>query len=75
MDEYLRLETLFFCSSNCNFLKFSAQNLSLLPIFFNNFNDVLTTVNTTDICNYNFTKAIEWVSNRVFSVRYFVFSP
>ena len=33
MDEYLRLETLFFCSSNCNFLKFSAQNLSLLPIF------------------------------------------
>ena len=37
-------------------------------------NDVLTTVNTTDICNYNFTKN-HWISNPVFSVRYFAPPP
>ena len=30
MDEYLRFENAIFCSSNCNFLRFSAHNLSLL---------------------------------------------
>ena len=70
------LKALFFCSSKCNFLKFSAYNLSLLLIFFNFyiFNNVLTTVNTTNICNYNFTKN-HWISNPVFSVRYFAFFP
>ena len=29
MDEYLRFENTIFCSSNCNFLRFSAHNLSL----------------------------------------------
>ena len=33
MDEYLRFENAIFCSSNYNFLKFSAHNLSLLLIF------------------------------------------
>ena len=33
MDEYLRFEKAIFCSSNCNFLKFSAHNMSLLLIF------------------------------------------
>ena len=31
-DEYLRFENAIFCSSNCNFLKFSAHNMSLLLI-------------------------------------------
>ena len=49
MDEYLRFENTTFCSSNYNFLKFSAHNMSLLLIFslFFIFNNVLTTVNTT----------------------------
>ena len=34
MDEYLRFENAIFCSSNCNFLRFSAYNLSSLLIFF-----------------------------------------
>ena len=34
MDEYLRFENAIFCSSNCNFLRFSAHNLSLLLISF-----------------------------------------
>ena len=33
MDEYLCFENAIFCSSNCNFLRFSAHNLSLLLIF------------------------------------------
>ena len=33
MDEYLRLENVIFCSSNCNFFNFSAHDLSLLLIF------------------------------------------
>ena len=33
MDEYLRFENAIFCSSNCNFLRFSAHNLSLLLTF------------------------------------------
>ena len=33
MDEYLRFENTIFCSSNCNFLKFSTHNRSLLLIF------------------------------------------
>ena len=33
MDEYLRFENAIFCSSNFNFLRFSAYNLSLLLIF------------------------------------------
>ena len=33
MDEYLHFENAFFCLSNCNFLKFSAHNMSLLLIF------------------------------------------
>ena len=46
MDEYLRFENAIFCSSNCNFLKFSAHNMSLLLIFsLFIFNNVLTTVN------------------------------
>ena len=32
MDKYLRFENAIFCSSNCNFLKFSAHNMSLLVI-------------------------------------------
>ena len=34
MDEYLRFENAIFCSSNCNCLRFSAHNLSLLLFFF-----------------------------------------
>ena len=34
MDEYLRFENAIFCSSNCNFLRFSAHNLSLLMFLF-----------------------------------------
>ena len=34
MDEYLRFENAIFCSSNCNFFRFSAHNLSLLLFFF-----------------------------------------
>ena len=34
MDKYLRPENATFCSSNCNFLRFSAYNLPLLLIFF-----------------------------------------
>ena len=33
MDEYLRFENAIFCSSNFNFFRFSAHNLSLLLIF------------------------------------------
>ena len=33
MDEYLRFENAIFCSSNCNFMKFSTHNMSLLLIF------------------------------------------
>ena len=48
MDKYLRFENTIFCSSNCNFLRFSAHNLSLLLNFnFYIFNNVLTTVNST----------------------------
>ena len=49
MEEYLRFENAIFCSCKCNFLKFSAHNMSLLLIFFSlfYFNNVLTTVNTT----------------------------
>ena len=40
----------FFCSSNCNFLKFSARSLSLLLIFLLFvFNNVLATVNTHNV--------------------------
>ena len=34
MDEYLRFEKAIFCSSNRNFFKFAAHNMSLLLIFF-----------------------------------------
>ena len=48
MDEYLRFENAIFCSSNCNFLRFSAHSLSLLLNFhFFIFNNVLTTLNST----------------------------
>ena len=33
MEEYLRFENAIFCSSNCNFMKLSAHNMSLLLIF------------------------------------------
>ena len=48
MDKYFRFKNAIFCSSNCNVLRFSAHNLSLLLIFLNFFifNNVLTTVNT-----------------------------
>ena len=41
MDEYLRFENAIFCSSNCNFFRFSAHNLSLLLFFFFTFLEVL----------------------------------
>ena len=46
MDEYLHFENAIFCSRNCNFLRFSAHNLSLLLNFhFLIFNiNVFTTV-------------------------------
>ena len=34
MDEYLCSKNATFCSSNYNFMKFSAHNMSLLLIFF-----------------------------------------
>ena len=34
MDEYLHFESTIFCSSNCNFLRFSAHNLSLILLSF-----------------------------------------
>ena len=48
MDECLRFENATFRSSNCNFLRFFAHNLSLL-LNFHSFilNNILTTVNTT----------------------------
>ena len=63
MDKDLRFESAIFCSeSNCNLLRFSAHNLSLLLIFFLLFlfliNNVLTTVNTTDIAITILQKAI-----------------
>ena len=33
MDEYLHFVNAIFCSSNCNFVKFSAHNMFLLLIF------------------------------------------
>ena len=33
MDNYLHFKNAIFCSSNCNFLRFPAYNLSLLLIF------------------------------------------
>ena len=33
MDEYLCFEISIFCSSNCNFWRFSVQNLPLLLFF------------------------------------------
>ena len=33
MDKYLCFENATFCSSSCNFSRFSARNLSLLLIF------------------------------------------
>ena len=50
MDEYLHLKTLFFVQAIV-FFRFSAHNLSLLLIFllFSIFNNVLTTVSTTNI--------------------------
>ena len=33
MDEYLRFENTMFYSSNCNFMRFSAHNMSLLLNF------------------------------------------
>ena len=33
MDKYLRFENAIFCSSNCNFLRFSAHNVSLLLLY------------------------------------------
>ena len=49
MGKFLRFENAIFCLSNCNFWRFSVQNLSLLLVFslFLIFNNVLTTVNTT----------------------------
>ena len=33
MDKYLHFENTIFCSSNCNFLRYSAHNLSFLLNF------------------------------------------
>ena len=33
MDKYLHIENTIFCSSNCNYWRFSAHNMSLLLIF------------------------------------------
>ena len=46
MDEYLRFENTNFCSSNGDFLRFSAHNLSLLL----NFSLFLVLINK---CTYN----------------------
>ena len=50
MDKYMYMyfENTIFCSSNYDFLRFSAYNMSLLLIFFNFFifNNVLTIVST-----------------------------
>ena len=46
MDEYLHFENATFCSSNCDFLRFSAHKLSLLLIFLYFFkSSVIRTVN------------------------------
>ena len=48
MDECWSFQNAIFCLSNCNILRFSAHNLSLLLNFHSFiFNNVLTTVNTT----------------------------
>ena len=41
MDEYLLFENASFCSSNSNFLRFSAHDLSLLLIFTFTFVEIL----------------------------------
>ena len=61
MDEYLRFENAIFCSIFCsiNFFEIFCSQPVFKTNFFNFFifNNVLTTVNTTDTCNYNFTKS------------------
>ena len=49
MEKSFLFENAIFCSSNYNFWRLSAHNMSLLLIFslFFIFNNVLTTVNTT----------------------------
>ena len=77
MDEYLRFENAIFCSSNCKFLKISAHNLSLILIFLT-FLFLIMYLQLSILPTLAITilqKAIEWVSNPVFSVRYFAFFP
>ena len=70
------LKMLFFCSSNWNVFRFSAHNLSLLLIFLLLliFNNVLTTVNTTNIAITILQKNIGYqIQCSVFSI--LLFSP
>ena len=75
MDEYLRFENAIFCSSNCNFLKFSAHNLIFITDF-STFLFLIMHLQLSILTTFSIMilqKAIEWVSNPVFSARYFAF--
>ena len=74
MDEYLRFENAIFCSSNYNFLKFSAHNLSLLLIFLTFLFLIVylqLSIYTTDI----YKKKTLDIKSSVLSVRYYAFPP
>ena len=72
MDEYLRFENAIFCSSNCNFLKIFCSHLSLLLFFTFLFLIMYLQLSIPPTLQLQFYKN-HWISNPVFSVRYFAF--
>ena len=75
MDEYLPFENTIFCSSNCNFLRFSAHNLSLLL----NFSLFLFLINKcTYNCQYHIVELIKYLPpkfNVMFKFTYSKYNP
>ena len=75
MDEYLPFENTIFCSSNCNFLRFSAHNLSLLL----NFSLFLFLINKcTYNCQYHIVELIKYLCpkfNVMFKFTYSKYNP
>ena len=76
MVEYLRFENASFCSGNCNPLRISAHNLSLLLIFFTFlFLRMYLQMQIPPTLQLQFYKKNHWISNPVFSIRYFALFP
>ena len=75
MDEYLRFENTIFCSSNGDFLRFSAHNLSLLL----NFSLFLVLINKcTYNCQYHIVELIKYLPpkfNVMFKFTYSKYNP